>query len=404
MTSGPIGNDMPLFGCIGITCCVLGGGGGDDDDTRAMGGSAFQQIFYTTAFVLLSVLSIVFRHDPPDFLERIPNLHDCRDDDNCLGAQQVLRLSFAGCVFFGFLGVLSTFRVRFHPILSTICLAGMLAGAQFIPNENIAGYAEFARVGSGVFLLLQLVLIMDFVYTFNDYLLKNEDVHWLLFALTAVMLAAFLAIIGLLYYYFAPHALCSQNIGFITSTLILAVLYTSASIAHPDIAHAGLFTSLVVAVYCITLTASALASEPDGHECKGFGHSNNDFSTIVGFVFTLVVVLASIIRASTRSSAFELGSSAGAYAGEEGVIVSMTRGNEVDDDGTNFTFFFVIFSLASMYFAMCLTSWQVDSVPDSYEIDKGSFSMWVKMCTSWAAAAMYTWTLVAPLVLTGRTF
>ena len=353
--------------------------------------------------MLLSVLSIVFRHDPPAFLERVPNLHECRGDDNCLGAQQVLRLSFTGCVFFGLLAVLSALRVRFHPALSTLCLAGLLAGAQFIPNADIAGYAEVARVGSGAFLLLQLVLIMDFVYTLNDALLRSEDLHWLLLALTAALLAGFLALLGVLYYYFAPHALCSMNIGFITSTLVLAALYTAASVAHPEVLHAGLFTSAVVAVYCLTLTASALASEPDGHECKGFGHSSNDFSTVVAFAFTLLLVLASIIRASTQSSAFDLG--AAAPAGPEGVVVSMTRGDAAaDDETTNFTFFFVIFSLASMYFAMCLTSWRVDSVPDSYEIDKGSFSMWVKMVTSWAAAAMYSWTLAAPLVLTGRTF
>ena len=74
-----------------------------------------------------------------------------------------------------------------------------------------------------------------------------------------------------------------------------------------QVTHAGLFTSIVVAIYCMTLTASALASEPDTHECKGLGHNDNDFSTFAGFLFTLIVILVSIIRASMSSSAFDMG-------------------------------------------------------------------------------------------------
>lgn len=162
---------------------------------------------------------------------------------------------------------------------------------------------------------------------------------------------------------------------------------------HSQVTHAGLFTSVVVAVYCLSLTASALASEPDSHECKGFGHSSNDASTVLGFVFSVAVILASIVRASTQGAAFDMSSTS--YAAE----VSPLR-----TDLNGLTFLLVTFCLASMYFAMCLTSWQVDSVPNNYEVDKGPLSMWVKMCTSWAAAATYAWTLVAPIVLSDRVF
>ena len=146
-------------------------------------------------------------------------------------------------------------------------------------------------------------------------------------------------------------------------------------------------------MYCLGLTASALASEPDSHECKGFGHSTNDMTTVLGFVFSVVLILASIVRASTQASAFDMSSSS--YAAEVSPITT---------DMNGLTFLLLTFCLASMYFAMCLTSWQVDSVPDNYEVDKGPLSMWVKMCTAWAAAAMYSWTLVAPIVLTDRVF
>ena len=154
-------------------------------------------------------------------------------------------------------------------------------------------------------------------------------------------------------------------------------------------------------MYCLTLTASALASEPDDHECKGFGHSKNDFSTVAGFVFTMLLILVSIIRSSTNASAFDMSSS---YNADSPSLSSVIPKSDDDEDGTNFTFFFIVFGLASTYFAMCLTSWRVDSVPDTYEVDKGELSMWVKMITSWTASMLYGWTLIAPILLTGRSF
>lgn len=220
---------MPCFSCISINCCTIE----SDNDDKQIG--VFQKFFYTSVFITLSILSVIFRHNPPALLSRIPNIHECNNDDNCLGTQQVLRLSFVGCIFFCLLALLARLRVRVHIFASVIVLIGLLIGSQFVPNENISGYAEFARVGSGVFLLLQLVLIMDFIYSANDYLLNHDDLHWILFSASACMVGLFAAGSGFLYYYFAPHALCSMNIGFITSTLILAVLYTLASIAHPEV-------------------------------------------------------------------------------------------------------------------------------------------------------------------------
>lgn len=116
----------------------------------------------------------------------------------------------------------------------------------------------------------------------------------------------------------------------------------------------------------------------------------------------MLLILGSIIRSSTRSSAFDMSSSYSVDSSLTSVIPNTA--DDEDVDGTNFTFFFIVFGMASMYFAMCLTSWQVDSVPDNYEVDKGRFSMWVKMITAWTAAVLYAWTLAAPLVLTDRSF
>ncbi|OAY75540.1 Serine incorporator 2, partial [Ananas comosus] len=64
----------------------------------------------------------------------------------------------------------------------------------------------------------------------------------------------------------------------------------------------------------------------------------------------------------------------------------------------SYTFFHLIFALASMYSAMLLTGW-TSSTSGSELIDVGWTTVWVRICTEWATGALYIWTLIAPLVL-----
>lgn len=70
----------------------------------------------------------------------------------------------------------------------------------------------------------------------------------------------------------------------------------------------------------------------------------------------------------------------------------------------SYTFFHLIFALASMYSAMLLTGWTSSTSGSSELIDVGWTSVWVRVCTEWVTAALYVWTLVAPLVLPDREF
>lgn len=69
----------------------------------------------------------------------------------------------------------------------------------------------------------------------------------------------------------------------------------------------------------------------------------------------------------------------------------------------SYSFFHLIFALASMYSGMLLTSW-TNTSESSDSIDVGWTSVWVRICTEWATAALYIWTLVAPLIFPDREF
>lgn len=69
----------------------------------------------------------------------------------------------------------------------------------------------------------------------------------------------------------------------------------------------------------------------------------------------------------------------------------------------NYSFFHLIFALASMYIAMLMTGWgAVEQEKD--RLDVGWTSVWVKTAAEWATALLYIWTLVAPSLFPDREF
>lgn len=67
----------------------------------------------------------------------------------------------------------------------------------------------------------------------------------------------------------------------------------------------------------------------------------------------------------------------------------------------NYSFFHLIFALASMYIAMLMTGWgAVEQEKD--RLDVGWTSVWVKTGAEWVTALLYTWTLLAPALMPDR--
>lgn len=69
----------------------------------------------------------------------------------------------------------------------------------------------------------------------------------------------------------------------------------------------------------------------------------------------------------------------------------------------SYSFFHLIFALASMYSAMLLSDW-TSSSESSDLVDVGWTSVWVRICTEWVTAALYLWTLLAPFFFPDREF
>ena len=87
--------------------------------------------------------------------------------DSCSGYQAVYRISFALFVMFALVVVTLFCTHRLHAgmwLVKMFVLLGTLVGAFFIPNSFFVGWAEFCRYLSFVFLLFQIVMLIDFSY------------------------------------------------------------------------------------------------------------------------------------------------------------------------------------------------------------------------------------------------
>ena len=64
------------------------------------------------------------------------------------------------------------------------------------------------------------------------------------------------------------------------------------------------------------------------------------------------------------------------------------------------------FSCSTRCQAMLFTAWSLDGVEKgAYMLDADTWvSAWVKMASQWLCAALYLWSLVAHLLLRGRSF
>lgn len=69
----------------------------------------------------------------------------------------------------------------------------------------------------------------------------------------------------------------------------------------------------------------------------------------------------------------------------------------------SYSFFHLIFALASMYIAMLMTGWGTGAEERDL-IDVGWTSVWVKVVAQWMTVAVYAWTMAAPLVFPDRDF
>ncbi|KAL9688596.1 hypothetical protein QQ045_033019 [Rhodiola kirilowii] len=275
-----------------------------------------------------------------------------------------------------------------------------------------------SKFGAGLFLLVQVLILLDFTHSWNDAWVAKDEQKWYV-ALLAVSVTCYLAaftISGLLFIWFNPSGHdCGLNVFFLVMTMVLAFLFAVIAL-HPKV-NGSLLPASVISVYCAYVCYTGLSSEPRDYECNGLHNKSSAVSAgtlILGMLTTVLSVVYSAVRAGSSTTFLSPPSSprAGDSSSksllksedvEEG-IKEDKKEKEARPVSYSYTFFHLIFALASMYSAMLLSGWTSSSSDGTELTDVGWTSVWVRICTEWVTAGLYVWTIVAPLLLPDREF
>jgi hypothetical protein len=325
----------------------------------------------------------------------------------------------------------------------------------FIPESFFFVWGKYISfAGATLFLLLGLILLVDLAHTWAEYCLAQIEATdsrgWrgILIGSTLGMYAVSLAMTIVMYIFFAKSG-CSMNQTAITLNLIFFLVVSFISV-HPAIQEynpkAGLAQSAMVAIYCTYLTMSAVSMEPDDRQCNPLirAQGTRTTSIVIGAIVTMLTVAYTTTRAATQGVALggkghiklpdddehnlvtqqpdsrrEMRAAALRQAVEEGSLPAdalldddddeSDGGNTAKDDERtstqyNYALFHLIFFLATAWVATLLTM-QTEDATNSDEfapVGRTYWASWVKIISAWVCYGIYTWTLVAPIVLPDR--
>ncbi|XP_068652877.1 uncharacterized protein [Aristolochia californica] len=384
------------------------------------------RIAYCGLFALSLIISWILREVAAPLMEKLPWINHFHQTPNreWFETDAVLRVSLGNFLFFTMFAIFMIGvkdqkdpRDKLHhggwmAKIVTWCLVVILMF--FLPNEIVSFYESISKFGSGLFLLVQVVLLLDFVHGWNDNWVQKDEQFWYmaLFVVSLVCYVATFSFSGLLFHWFTPSGYdCGLNTFFIVMTLILVFLFAIVAL-HPAV-NGSLLPASVISLYCTYLCYSGLSSEPRDYQCNGLHKHSKAVSTgslTLGLITTVLSVVYSAVRAGSSTTLLSAPSSP--RAGSERPLLPLNQ-NEREEDTKkdeagpvtySYAFFHLIFSLASMYSAMLLTGWSTSVGESGKLVDVGWPSVWVRIVTCWATAALFIWSLVAPVLFPDREF
>ncbi|KAM6239845.1 serine incorporator 2 [Porphyrio hochstetteri] len=441
-----------LLSCVSCLCgsapCLLCG------CCPSAKNSTISRLLFTFFLFLGTLVSIVMiipgvekeLHKLPGFCEGSGSVLGVQTHVDCssfLGHKAVYRMGFAMATFFSLFAVLMLcVRSSRDPraavqngfwFFKFLVLVGITVGAFYIPDGTFTSvWFYFGVVGAFLFILIQLILLIDFAHSWSQLWLRNagesnaKGWYAALCIITFTFYATSIAAIVLLYMYYTKPEGCTEGKVLISINLILCLIVSVVSIlpkiqdAQP---HSGLLQASIITLYTIYVTWSALANVPV-QSCNptllvrnstGSAMATQPLTTwwdapsIVGLIIFILCTLFISIRSSdhpqvnklmlTEESTAGLGREAAAMESE----LHRAYDNEQDGVSYSYSFFHLCLLLAALYIMMTLTNWYR---PDErlQVLTSPWTAVWVKISSSWAGLLLYLWTLVAPLVLPDRDF
>uniref|UniRef100_K3X843 Serine incorporator n=1 Tax=Globisporangium ultimum (strain ATCC 200006 / CBS 805.95 / DAOM BR144) TaxID=431595 RepID=K3X843_GLOUD len=394
---------------------------------------------YVTLFFVNAIVAALLREFGKTFLLRFSYVFgffkECEEEhagEYCIGNQLVYRMSFSMGCFFLMTGLLSCAAARGCENVCCLTLFqipfyfGMLFCSLFIPNSFFNGYADVARIASAAFMILQIIIILDYAYNARDFILdkmdeagRDDDARqalldtsyetipqqsyaktiWEVTYLAIVVGTTVAATIAIVIMY-KKYAGCDLNTAFITITVLSCIALTFMSVT--SWVNAGLLPASAFTGYAVFLCYQAVHANPDP-ACSSVDPSTVQHQTksiaLNAALAAFTITWTSWRMSMTKTNLFSLSSSSSSSSLSNDLKTeeAATTGSKGDKNEQlvvpEYQFHALIF-LASFYMAMVITNWGSSNGLAS-EGDE-FVTMCVKIGSQWVAIALFLWTLIAP--------
>jgi uncharacterized protein YxeA len=415
-----------------------------------MGTEKSTKLIYSIILLLVAIVGYIFANIPywfanPSLLREVIDYFafaGCTEN-SCFGTLATYRVASAATVFHALMALL-LFGVKYKNetraniqdgfwAIKIIVIVIITVGFFFIPNAGFVYYGYFALGGSFLFIIVQVVLLIDMAHSWSESWIKNyqetESKFWIFVLTTFSLLFLILSITGtaLMYvFYTQENPGCWVNAMFITLNLVFCFLINCLSI-HPTIQdknpRSGLLQSSIVTLYCTYLVYSSIVSEPPEMNCAKVNIDPNSpgaiIMLIIGVIFTFVAIIYSAISTATTSNSRK--DETTGLIKEEKEEKKKEKEEDEDEDkdkdieaarlgddekvSYNYSFFHITFAIAVMYLCMVLTNWQlVQEGNDTFQSLPSISPSWIKVTSSWITLILFIWTLIAPIFFKNRVF
>nr|KJB28194.1 hypothetical protein B456_005G040500 [Gossypium raimondii] len=231
------------------------------------------RLAYCGLFGLSLIVSWILREVGAPLLEKLPWIKSSTQTKTWYQEQAVLRVSLGNFLFFAILALImigvkdqNDRRDSWHhggwtaKMVIWILLVILMF---FLPNVVITVYEILSKFGAGMFLLVQVIILLDFTHSWNDAWVEKDEQKWYI-ALLAVSIGCYLvafAFSGILFIWFNPSGHdCGLNVFFIVMTMVLAFSFGVIAL-HPAV-NGSLLPASVISVYCAYVCYTGLSSEP----------------------------------------------------------------------------------------------------------------------------------------------
>ncbi|KAK1668561.1 hypothetical protein QYE76_056720 [Lolium multiflorum] len=209
------------------------------------------RLAYCGLFAASLILSFLLRQFAAPLLQQIPwiNTFDQTPPEEWFQMNAVLRVSLGNFLFFAtfaltMIGVKdqNDQRDAWHHggwIAKFAVWAVLVILMFFVPNVVVTIYEVLSKFGSGLFLLVQVVMLLDFTNNWNDSWVEKDEKKWeiALLVVTVVCYLSTFAFSGVLFMWFNPSGQdCGLNVFFIVLTIILAFAFAVIAL-HPQVTY-----------------------------------------------------------------------------------------------------------------------------------------------------------------------